>query len=163
MDCPNCAKIAEDTRRINMDPRLSLQPETVRQAFEVEDIYRRTNFTFVYEPTTKQVDLFETSRGVGKRLDMSYREQGGFLMPIGGPSGAVTNPLGCTNAYKYFVTLYGKSINTFTGGIVFLGWVDPDTIQPIAEMDGVDLGEDADLCRMCGGVHDPESGVCTDE
>jgi hypothetical protein len=127
-----------------MDPRLSLQPDNVRQAFEVENIYSRENFTFVYEPTTKQVDMFNTSRGVrgGKQLDMTYREQDDFLMPIGGPWNALMNPLGCTKAYDYFVKMYNKSLSDFRGGVMFLGWVDPDTIVPIAEMDGVDLGED---------------------
>jgi hypothetical protein len=83
-----------------MDPRLSLQPDNVRQAFEVEDVRTRKNFTFVYEPTMKQVDMFNTSRSVrGKRLDMTYRERDGFLMPVDGPVNSLMNPLDCTEAY----------------------------------------------------------------
>lgn len=60
--------------------------------------------------------------------------------------------------------LYEKSLKDFFGGVMFLGWVDPDTVQPIAEMDGVDLGENDDgVCGLCGGVHGPEGGVCIDE
>lgn len=117
-----------------MNPRLSLQPPTERQAFEVENIRNRNNFTFVFEPTTKQVDMFDTSRQVGKRLEMTYREKGGLLLPVGGPRNANMNPLDCFHAYDYFKALYDKSLRGLSGDICFLGWVDPDTIQPLAEL-----------------------------
>lgn len=104
-----------------------------RRAFEVEDIRHRTNYTFVYEPTTKQVDMYNTSLGKGRVLDMSYREDEYGLVPVYPIHNRFSmNPLGCTKADDYFYLLYDRALNPIDD-ICFLGWVNPDTIEPIEE------------------------------
>lgn len=114
-----------------------------RQAFEVENVQTRENFTQVYEPELKEIQFFNTSRGVGKKLELVYREKDGDLIPTFCKDFVLgemaPNPLGCKTAYTYFTALYEKSLNIVKSHpIVFLGWVDPDTIEPLDEIEGAE-------------------------
>jgi hypothetical protein len=111
---------------------LELRGPDVRQAFEVEDISRRENYTFVYEPEAKSVELYNTSRGIGRRLQFIYQESGGHLFPS--EEECKMDPHDCKTAYAYFQTLLNKS-RTFPAAMTmcFLGWVDPDSIEPLAD------------------------------
>lgn len=116
---------------------LQLRGPDVRQAFEVEDIGTRENYTLVYEPISKRVEFYNTSRGIGRRLDLVYQEQDGCLVPKTEDKGYLINlnPLGCREAYEYFRKLYSHSagLTATYSDICFLGWVDPDTIEPLAD------------------------------
>jgi hypothetical protein len=117
------------------------KPEEIRQAFEIEDISSRKNFTFEYDPILKMVIMHNTSRGVGKRFDFAYKEvnrrvYGDCLSPIDDEgqykSGFTVNPLNCKTAWEYFQKLRIKPTD---GRHFILGFVDPDTIQPLDEED----------------------------
>jgi hypothetical protein len=65
---------------------------------------------------------------------MEYREDAAFgiLQPVYPPHMVIhmeINPLGCSDAYDYFRTLYQKALGDRV--TCFLGWVDPDTIEPL--------------------------------
>lgn len=100
-----------------------------RKAFEVEDINTRENFTFVYNPYDKSVKLYDTSRGKGKVLLTNHKKD---------------FPFECKTAEEYFNYLYRKSIGLIEHDyeIYFLGWVDPDTIQPLAELERESIEDD---------------------
>ncbi len=88
-----------------------------RQAFEVEDIGRRNNYTFIYNPYDQSVETYDTSRkdsGLGFKRKLVGRSVKDF-------------PFECDSAYSYFVELYRKA-TLFEGNndIYFIGWVHPD-------------------------------------
>lgn len=94
------------------------------QAFEVEDIHTRKNFTYVYNPYDQSVEMYDTSRDVGRKLigrkNKEFHED-------------------CETAYEFYQHLYKKSFEIDPDRpIVFLGYVNPFSIQPLAEMEDWD-------------------------
>ncbi|WP_440650287.1 hypothetical protein [Bacillus subtilis] len=94
-----------------------LRDQYTRQAFEVEDIGRRDNYTFIYNPYDQSVETYDTSRkdsGLGFKRKLVGRSVKEF-------------PFECDSAYSYFVELYRKA-TLFEGNndIYFIGWVHPD-------------------------------------
>jgi hypothetical protein len=88
-------------------------------AFEVEDLVSHDNFAFVKAGNV--VLLFNTSRD--KRDDYGkYR-----CMQCFGPN---TFPFGAKTAEEYYNVMYRKALNA-TDNICFMGYVDPDTFDPI--------------------------------
>lgn len=99
---------------------MKLRNKYTWQAFEVEDIGRRENYTFEYNPYDQAVNMYDTSRGVGKKLKMRKTKE---------------FPFECETAYDYFKYLCEKSLKFEPDNdIYFLGWVHPVTVQPLAEM-----------------------------
>ena len=93
------------------------------QAFEVEDIHARENYTYVYNPYEQSVEMYDTSRNVigGKKLVgrkvKEFNEQ-------------------CETAYDYYKYLHAQSHTIDPERpVVILGYVHPETIYPIAEME----------------------------
>lgn len=87
-----------------------------RMAFEVERKRivsgLRENFTFIWEPEMQAIQVFETSRQVGKKFFDEDKTE---------------------NAFERFVDIYKQSLEASIWKGVFLGWVDPDTIEPLEE------------------------------
>jgi hypothetical protein len=108
---------------------LHIRGSEIRQAFE--DISDRTNHSVVYEPETKQVEFYNTSRGVGRQLVLTYQERNGYLVPMMNDQDYKVNPMDCWTAYGYFQKLLETSLKNPV--ICFLGWVDPDSIEPLAD------------------------------
>jgi hypothetical protein len=93
---------------------MRLQGQEIRQAFEVEQIATRRNYTFEWSPEKGKLLVWDTSRGVGKKyFDEDASE----------------------TAYDRFKQIYETSISMRGEGLLapFLGWVNPDTIQPLDE------------------------------
>ena len=105
--------------------RAGLQDEHTPQAFEVEDIRERKNYTLKYIPNN-MVCMIDTSRNGNKKVLSEFPEDthSEFTTPF---------PFDCKTAYEYFVHMYNKALNTVSTGIVFLGWVDIHTYEPIEE------------------------------
>lgn len=114
-----------------------------KQAFEIEDIGRRENFMFVYDPYDEKVEMYDTSRGVkgGKQIKSFFKTD---------------FPFNCETAYDYFVHMYNKSI-TFEkdNDFYFLGWVDPETVYPLAEKEykGVLVDNDTEIKNKLNTKH----------
>lgn len=89
------------------------------QAFEIEDVERRENYTFVYNPYDQSVELYNTSRNVGRQLKTRHTRNFPFEQET---------------AYRYFKYLYNKATGMKDHPFYFLGWVHPDTIEPLAEI-----------------------------
>lgn len=89
------------------------------QAFEIEDVERRENYTFVYNPYDQSVEMYNTSRKVGKQLKTRHTKNFPFEQET---------------AYKYFKHLYNKATGMKVHPFYFLGWVHPDTIEPLVEI-----------------------------
>lgn len=88
-----------------------LKGPEVCQAFEVEQITtRKKNYTFIWEPERKAIEVYDTSRGVGKR----------FFDKDDTPI-----------AWERFSNIYKESLRSFDAP--FLGFVDPDTIELLEE------------------------------
>ena len=96
--------------------------DKTRCAFEVEDVQTRKNYSFVYEPASGIINMFNTSRGEGNQLLTSMPNDSNDKPDF---------PFKCKNAYDYFIYMYGKSLRD--GRICFLGWVTPDTFVPLEE------------------------------
>ena len=99
-----------------------LQDKYSLQAFEVEDIGRRENYMFVYNPYDQTVELYDTSRSVigGKKLKSRI---------------AKDFPFECETAYQYFKYLYDKSVKfEEDNDIYFIGWVHPESVMPVVEL-----------------------------
>jgi len=79
----------------------------LRDAFEVEDCTDHKNFVFVLRETT--VDLFDSSRGMDKRLLQTF-----------GPN---EFPFGHATAIDYYVFVFQKSLRA-DDNICFLGYVE---------------------------------------
>jgi hypothetical protein len=98
----------------------TLQPKTERQAFEIERITDRSNFVFIWEPEKGPhgtIEVWDTSRSVIARH---------------GRKGKYWDKDDSETAYQRFCDIYNDSIRSFA--TPFLGWVDPDTIVPIEEL-----------------------------
>ena len=90
----------------------------VRQAFEVEKILtagphegHRANFTYEWDAENQRMLVWDTSRGVGKKSSETINSE---------------------DAWESFRKAYNDALTTFDfqKGIL-IGWVDPDTIEPI--------------------------------
>lgn len=84
--------------------------KSVRQAFEVEQIATRRNYTFEWDPILGKLIVWDTSRGVGKKYFDEDNTDG---------------------AWDRFKDIYQQSLRNFQAP--FLGWVNPDTIEPLDE------------------------------
>jgi len=87
-------------------------------AFEVENLNTRLNYTLVYCREKNRVELYNTSRNVGRKL----------IEVIGDPE--TPFPKECANAWEYYNFIYARSLKIGLA-IAFLGYVDKDTIEPI--------------------------------
>lgn len=97
--------------------------DKVKKAFEVEDINTRKNYTFVLDED--RVFMYDTSRGSGNNLMT--------IMPYDNaePEKSLF-PFGCDTAEEYYNHIYKKSLGEeSTFPIYFLGYVDPETFQPL--------------------------------
>jgi hypothetical protein len=91
---------------------------TGKTAFEVEDINRRENYVFKYIEEENVVEMWETTNW-DNRLLMSFPEGDRF-------------PFSCKNSKEYFDKMFEKAIKIdMHNQIVFIGWVNPETFQPI--------------------------------
>lgn len=99
----------------NVDPQ--------HNAFEVEDMLRHENFSFVFMEDIGIVNLYNTSRGRGNcsRLDK--------WMEIFGPD---KFPFGSKSAKEYYTIMFRKALKG-VDNFMFLGYVDPKTFQPLDE------------------------------
>jgi hypothetical protein len=117
--------------------RPSIENVNEKMAFEVENIWRRENYSLLYDPEEKVVSLYDTSRGSGNLLLMSYKEINGNLHGIyyrhGHYSDLQINPLEQKTAYGYFRKLYEKSVNEFNPTAMFIGWVHSETFEPLED------------------------------
>jgi len=91
----------------------------LHDAFEVEDMVYRSNFVFVKREST--VDLFDSSRGVGKKL----------METFGGDFG-LEFPFGTKNAEEYYLHMFHKALRS-EDNICFIGYVKEtlSSFQPI--------------------------------
>ena len=94
-----------------------------RKAFEVEDIDIRKNYSFVLDGN--KVYMYDTSRGLGNKLLTTMpddsRDYGRF-------------PFECKNAKEYYELMLQKAVEGENGyNIFFIGYVDPETFEPIEE------------------------------
>jgi len=107
---------------------MGLQNENIKQAFEVEVISSRKNYSFLYIPEINQVQMLNTSRGYEKyEIECIFPDD--TLSEFG-----TKFPFKCETAYDYFCYMYKKSLmRDETYSIYFIGWVDPKTFQPIEE------------------------------
>lgn len=98
------------------------------QAFEVENIYTRENYTFVYNPFNHTVVTYNTSINQIIHNPILITENG-FKLEI--------EPYTqYDNIYDYFVYLYNKSIGSEEGKeFFFIGWVDPLFHNPYEDND----------------------------
>lgn len=97
--------------------------DRVKKAFEVEDINTRKNYTFVLDEG--RVFMYDTSRGSGNNLMT--------IMPYDNaePEKSLF-PFECDTAEEYYNHIYKKSLGKeSTFPIYFLGYVDPETFQPL--------------------------------
>lgn len=92
-----------------------------KNRFEVEDISSRKNYTFV--KTSKGVDMYNTSCGMGNRFDCSLGEK--EYRRAGGESEKYTPDI-------HFKFLLDKSLRPNIYNIFFIGYVD-ENFQPIEE------------------------------
>lgn len=93
------------------------------QAFEVEDIKKRKNYTFHYRPNDS-VLMVDTSLGSHENILCEF--------PADTNKESITAfPFGCKTSYEYFVHMYNKALHGTE--IVFLGWVDPKNYKPLEE------------------------------
>jgi hypothetical protein len=93
---------------------MGLQGQEIRQAFEVEQIATRRNYTFEWNPEKKKLIVWDTSRDVHKKyFDEDATE----------------------TAYERFCEIYKTSISMKGEGLKapFLWWVDPDTVKALGE------------------------------
>lgn len=106
----------------------------MKKAFEIEDINNRNNFVMLLDD--KKVLSYDTSRGAGNTLELTYTEEDGNLVPtfctdfvLGGLQ---INPLGCKSAEEYFNKLKDKAMTEYADhGVAFLWWVNPETFEPL--------------------------------
>jgi hypothetical protein len=94
-------KLFEDLRNEDVS---DANPE--HDAFEVEDINTRQNFVFIKRGDI--VELYDSSRGVGKKS-----------MAVIGP---LEFPFGTTNADEYYLAMFRKALRA-EENICFLGYV----------------------------------------
>lgn len=112
----NLNKIKENIRNILYNQNISnIWP--LHCAFEVEDQQLRTNFVFVLKSKSKQVLLFDTSRGSGNKLLMTFEEP--------------DLPEGYKTANDYYTYLFRKAMRM--EDIAFIGYVDDKTLKPFEE------------------------------
>lgn len=92
-------------------------------AFEVEDIKRRENYTFWKKDDV--VHLIDTTRTFRPLKDYSP-------MHTFGPN---EFPFGNENAEEYFEMMYERSqdLTGEYGNIVFLAWIDPETGEQLEQ------------------------------
>lgn len=89
-------------------------------AFEVEDVNQRENYVFKHIEEENIVEMWETTDWENVLL-RSFPE--GDLFPFG-----------CKNSSEYFDTMFKKSKKIdMQYPIVFIGWVNPKTFQPIEQ------------------------------
>jgi len=92
-------------------------------AFEVEDISRRKNYTFWKQGD--RVKLIDTTRTFKPLSDYSRRR---FRHTFGPDE----FPFGCEDAEEYFEHMYEKSLE-LGQNIAFLAWLDPDTGEQLEQ------------------------------
>lgn len=98
---------------------MELQNKYILQAFEVEDINTRQNFTFKYNPYDESVTTIDTTINKPSKVIIFYNKD---------------FPFECKSAYDYFVYLYNKSLtHKDNTNIFFIGWVNPSNYLPIDE------------------------------
>lgn len=103
-----------------------MRNEYTWQAFEVEDIGRRENYVFVYNPYDQSVEMYDTSiinKTVGRyKRQLKMRCLNNF-------------PFECETAYDYYKYLHRKSV-TFedNNDIYFLAEVHPKTFRSLVDM-----------------------------
>lgn len=83
----------------------------VRQAFEVEQLTTRLNFTYVWEPENKTLLKYHTNYGMKRVLLEEDNSEG---------------------AWEKFKKCYEKATKDRVE--IFLGWVHPDTNQPVEDL-----------------------------
>jgi len=86
-------------------------------AFEVEDIERRENYTFW--KVDDEVYFIDTTRTFQPLADYGSKD----IKHVFGPN---KFPFHCENAEEYFEHMYHKSQN-LDQNILFLAWLDPET------------------------------------
>jgi hypothetical protein len=119
----------------------NINNEEVKMAFEVEDIQERKNYTFVYNAEERTVRMFDTSRGAGNTLVMVYQETSMnnhvALFPTYYRDGHYSNlersPFNEDTAIGYFRALYKKAVHEFNPSGMFIGWVHPETFNPLED------------------------------
>ena len=95
------------------------------QAFEVEDLHARENYTYVYNPYDQSVEMYDTSRN----------EAGGSIKKLVGRK-RDEFPGDCETAYDYYKSLHEEAHKIDPERpVVILGYVHPETIYPLAEME----------------------------
>lgn len=99
----------------------------MRKAFEVEDINTRQNFTFRLDVEKNTVQMLDSS------LPHRSSKSGELLYEFPTDKSPPHFPFGCKDAQEYFDFIYGKAVNGDPDhpGVYFLGWVDPETLQPL--------------------------------
>jgi hypothetical protein len=100
-----------------------------KTAFEVEVINSRKNYVFKLDEGANRVYLYDTSR---KSNGIGYKRELIGVFPSKGTHGG-TFPWGCKTAAEYFNCLYKKSMIFSFENPVFIGWVDPETFEPLVE------------------------------
>lgn len=119
-----------------------LRSETHLQAFEVEDVVTRKNYTFIYNPYEKFVKCIDTSRNSDKNI--MFKAEDGFQLQNG-------DKRKFENIYDYFVYLYKSAIhdieNEYNKNIFFIGWVESTTIRPY-EDDNVNYYSYCDIDKL---------------
>ncbi|MDY8021087.1 hypothetical protein [Paenibacillus polymyxa] len=91
-----------------------------KQAFEIENVNTRKNYSYAYNPYDQSVCCYDTSINqipANKRI-MAFKD---------------SFPFECATAYDYFVYIYKRSTSMKDLPWCFLGWVNPTSFKPIED------------------------------
>jgi hypothetical protein len=95
-----------------------LKSKYYKQAFEIENVQSRKNYSYVYNPFDQSVCCYDTSINQtpsNKRI-MAFKDE---------------FPFECKTAHEYFAHMYNRSTSMQDLPWCFLGWVYPANFKPI--------------------------------